>query len=271
VVTTPPPASSPPASSRAGSASQRSAESEHRGPGTAATLGIPPGHLPRPGQCRIWIPGTPPGRQPGPRSRVCAGIAALAPAGSWIVYRPTRDRKVVHIRVVDERRPGIVTRVRFFEVDTGRFIREGSTDESQDEDDHENHGRRGDRPRERPGEPEHPANPGYDRPAEPPHERPAEPASAAASLEIPAGQIPDAGECRVWIPGTPPGRQPRPKTRSCEGIAAAAPAGSWIVYRPGDDRKVVHVRLVDERRAGVVIRVRIFDVETGKLVREENP
>src|SRR5258706_7886085 len=39
----------------------------NRGPSTAATLGVPPGHLPKPGECRIWIPGTPPGRQPKPK------------------------------------------------------------------------------------------------------------------------------------------------------------------------------------------------------------
>ena len=98
--------------------------SEGRGPSTAATLGVPPGHLPRPGECRVWIPGTPPGRQPGARSRSCDGIAALAPAGSWIIYRPTRDRKFVHVRVVDARRAGVVIRIRIFEVETGMFVRE---------------------------------------------------------------------------------------------------------------------------------------------------
>src|SRR3989441_1268956 len=52
------------------------------GPSTAATLGVPPGHLPRPGECRVWIPGVPPGRQPRPKSRDCAGIASVAPPGS---------------------------------------------------------------------------------------------------------------------------------------------------------------------------------------------
>src|SRR2546422_6675984 len=37
------------------------------GPSTAATLGVPPGHLPKPGQCRIWVPGVPPGHQPRPK------------------------------------------------------------------------------------------------------------------------------------------------------------------------------------------------------------
>ena len=95
--------------------------------------------------------------------------------------------------------------------------------------------------------------------------------SAAATLGVPPGHLPRAGECRVWIPGAPPGRQPRPKSRACAGIEAAAPAGSWIIYRPTADRRLVHVREVDRARAGVVIRIRVFEVETGRFVREENP
>jgi len=93
-----------------------------RGPSTAATLGIPPGHLPPPGQCRVWMPGQPPGHQP--RSRGCAGIERTAPAGSWILYRPGEDRKVVHVRVVDERRPGVVVRLRIYDADRGTLVRE---------------------------------------------------------------------------------------------------------------------------------------------------
>ena len=99
-------------------------EARAEGPSSAATLGVPPGHLPQPGECRVWIPGIPPGRQPRPRSRACPGIATVAPAGSWIIYRPTTDRKLVHVRVVDERRAGIVVRIRVFEVETGRLVRE---------------------------------------------------------------------------------------------------------------------------------------------------
>ena len=93
-----------------------------RGPSTAATLGIPPGHLPPPGQCRVWVPGKPPGHQARPRG--CAGIERHAPAGSWIVHRPSRDRKVVHVRVVDERRPGTVIRLRVYDAQRGTLIRE---------------------------------------------------------------------------------------------------------------------------------------------------
>jgi hypothetical protein len=97
---------------------------DNRGPSTAATLGVPPGHLPNPGQCRIWIPGTPPGHQPKPKSRSCAAIGAVAPAGSWIIYRPTDNKKLVHVRQVDARRAGVVIRTRIFDIETTRLVRE---------------------------------------------------------------------------------------------------------------------------------------------------
>ncbi|HEU5305036.1 MAG TPA: hypothetical protein VFU40_10370 [Gemmatimonadales bacterium] len=93
-----------------------------RAPSTAATLGIPPGHLPPPGRCRIWLPGNPPGHQPPPQG--CAGIEHRAPAGSWIVYRPSEDKKVVHVREVDERRAGVVIRLRVYDIRRGTLIRE---------------------------------------------------------------------------------------------------------------------------------------------------
>ena len=93
--------------------------------------------------------------------------------------------------------------------------------------------------------------------------------STAATLGVPPGHLPPPGQCRIWIPGRPPGRQAR--ARSCEGIAAAAPAGAWILYRPGTDRRVIHVRYVDERRSGIVIRIRVFDAASGAFLREERP
>ena len=90
--------------------------------------------------------------------------------------------------------------------------------------------------------------------------------STAARLGIPPGHLPPVGMCRIWMPGEPPGHQPR--ARSCDRIERDAPAGSWIVYRPTNDRKVVHVRVVDQRRAGVVVHLRVYDVELGTLIRE---
>lgn len=302
-----------------------------RPPATAANLGIPGGHLPRPGECRIWVPGVPPGRQRTARSRPCAGIGREAPAGSWIVYRPTRDRRLVHVRVVDQRRPGVVVVVRVFDFDSGRFIREESP-EFEERDDRDDRDRRAPDPRPQPAPaqpapvpppadprrtpdqrpPEQRPRPEEQRPAppaplqpppgparpskpvadsqpaqpSPPPPRPdpgqgpfgeprrvptTGPTTSAAPLNIPPGHLPEPGECRIWIPGTPPGRQPHRASSDCETITRQAPAGSWVVYRPTADRKVVHVRVVDARRAGVLLTVRVFDVETLKFLREERP
>lgn len=103
-----------------------------------------------------------------------------------------------------------------------------------------------------------------------PEARRAEP-STATTIGVPPGHLPDIGECRIWIPGTPPGRQPKPKSRPCTGISAFAPAGSWILYRPSENRKLIYRREVDARQSGLIIRTRIFDIETTRLVREETP
>jgi hypothetical protein len=47
---------------------------------SASALGIPPGHLPPPGACRIWYPGRPPGQQPPPTS-----CAVGVPPGAVLV------------------------------------------------------------------------------------------------------------------------------------------------------------------------------------------
>lgn len=282
---------------------------------------IPPGHLPDPGECRVWIPGRAPGRQPRPRSRPCAGIEAIAPAGSWIVYRRADDRRLVYIRIIDDRRPGIVIRNRIFDTDSWELLREEDPQDERRGDDRPRQERpRDERPRDdrppqpppvqpppppvvqpptgnRPPEPKPPeSRPPEQRPPVPPMEiiRPVQPPpgeqppqqqpppaqpppvqppppASTLTFKIPPGHLPEIGECRVWIERLPPGQQPRPKSRSCEGIASVAPAGSWILYRPSDDRSVIHVRLIDERRAGVVIRIRIFDLDTKRLLREENP
>ena len=105
------------------SSSRRCGTAPGRSPSTAASLNIPPGHLPAPGMCRVWMPGEPPGHQPKPRS--CSNIERTAPAGSYIVERPGKDKKVVHVRVMDERRPGVVLRMRVYEIRDGKLVRQG--------------------------------------------------------------------------------------------------------------------------------------------------
>ena len=87
-----------------------------------AALHIPKGHLPRPGLCRIWFPGRPPGQQPPPGD--CAELAARVPPGAWLLSRPFKEKKKVHVRVYDQDRPGIIVVIRVFDAATGRFVQD---------------------------------------------------------------------------------------------------------------------------------------------------
>ena len=53
--------------------------------GTARSIHIPPGHFPRNDACRIWIDGTPPGRQAAPVP--CEQLHGAVPAGAFVLYR----------------------------------------------------------------------------------------------------------------------------------------------------------------------------------------
>ena len=44
---------------------------------------IPEGHLPPPGECRIWFPETPPGQQPPPGD--CRNLERQVPPGAVLV------------------------------------------------------------------------------------------------------------------------------------------------------------------------------------------
>ncbi len=49
-----------------------------------SSAGIPPGHLPPPGECRIWYPDRPPGHQPPPGP--CERLKYNVPPGAQLVY-----------------------------------------------------------------------------------------------------------------------------------------------------------------------------------------
>lgn len=44
---------------------------------------VPPGHMPPPGQCRIWFPDRPPGHQPPPGP--CDDLRHRVPLGAYLV------------------------------------------------------------------------------------------------------------------------------------------------------------------------------------------
>ncbi|MGH7447070.1 MAG: hypothetical protein ACRELT_05900 [Longimicrobiales bacterium] len=46
--------------------------------------GVPPGHYPKPGECRLWHSGRPPGQQPKPTA--CSNLMGRVPAGAFILY-----------------------------------------------------------------------------------------------------------------------------------------------------------------------------------------
>lgn len=97
------------------------------------------------------------------------------------------------------------------------------------------------------------------------------------TVNVPPGQMPRAGECRVWYPGVPPGRQPRATScREAERVAARNPQAR-VIYPPsartsrpsvGDHRGVrVRNTRVFDRRSGPRMP-RVADLRRSRIVRE---
>jgi hypothetical protein len=72
-------------------------------------LGIPYGHLPPPGECKIWIPGLPAGQQGPPQS--CESAMFNAPLGAWVIAR-TDEWYEVH--VLSGSRPHVVIDILYY-------------------------------------------------------------------------------------------------------------------------------------------------------------
>ena len=88
----------------------------------AALLTIPQSQLPRAGECRIWTPGRsmssqrPPGR--------CTTLIRDVPPGSWLIRRPTWDRRHFRVEIYHPTRPGVPVAVRLYEAETRLFVGE---------------------------------------------------------------------------------------------------------------------------------------------------
>jgi hypothetical protein len=89
---------------------------------TAARLGIPPGHLPDPGECRVWIPGESPGKQKKNAQGDCSWVASQVPPGGWLVWRPGTDRKEVVVREYGS--GSILHWTRIYDIVTGVLLHE---------------------------------------------------------------------------------------------------------------------------------------------------
>lgn len=80
-------------------------------------------------------------------------------------------------------------------------------------------------------------------------------------LRVPSAQLPQVGECRLWYPERPAKEQPR--GGACAGVEPTAPPESWVLYRPSQDPRLVHVRVIDPEQAGRVVQVRVYDAARG--------
>ena len=80
-------------------------------------------------------------------------------------------------------------------------------------------------------------------------------------LRIPLAELPGPGACRLWKPGRPLREQAR--AGACAQIEPTAPPESWILFRPQQDPRLVHLRIIDPDRAGVVSQVRVYDAQRG--------
>lgn len=66
---------------------------------------VPDGHLPPPGECRIWHPERPAGQQPPPGR--CSKLASQVPAGAWLIQRPGADQRYA-VSAYDTKQPGLI-------------------------------------------------------------------------------------------------------------------------------------------------------------------
>jgi hypothetical protein len=57
------------------------------------------------------------------------------------------------------------------------------------------------------------------------------------SQGIPPGQLPPAGQCRVWYEGVPPGRQPRPTSCNEAERIASRDRNARVIYGANTDRR----------------------------------
>jgi hypothetical protein len=64
-----------------------------QGRGRGNSQGIPPGHLPSPGECRVWYDGRPPGRQPPPTDCRTAERLAARDRSARVIYGASGNRR----------------------------------------------------------------------------------------------------------------------------------------------------------------------------------
>ena len=83
-------------------------------------LPIPLGHLPPPGECRIWYINRPAGQQPPPVQ--CNSVGAAIPRNTWLIERRADDPGLVYLYVYDEVDRDLLLEIQVFDAMTGAFV-----------------------------------------------------------------------------------------------------------------------------------------------------
>jgi hypothetical protein len=73
-------------------------------------LGVPKGHLPPPGECKVWFPGRPLSQQPPATS--CASVLQNAPLGAWVI---TQEEGCYKVNIYNRTRRNVIDAVRYYE------------------------------------------------------------------------------------------------------------------------------------------------------------
>jgi hypothetical protein len=87
---------------------------------TPAKFHLPPGHLPSADECRIWIPGVPPGQQSPPGD--CHELASEIPPGAWLIRGVDKKAKEFEVVVYHEVRPRVIVEIRIYSKKDGSFL-----------------------------------------------------------------------------------------------------------------------------------------------------
>ena len=74
-------------------------------------------------------------------------------------------------------------------------------------------------------------------------------ALAQGPWQVPPGQRPSAGLCRIWIDGVPPGRQPQPT--SCAYARTHVPRNGRIIYGSGTNGRDGRIFTTNDRVVNV--------------------
>jgi hypothetical protein len=92
------------------------------------------------------------------------------------------------------------------------------------------------------------------------------PGGGPRKLTVPPGHYPPAGQCRVWVPGVPPGRQTRPAP--CNQLGRI-PAGAFVLHGGNAWDTDFDWAGEERRKPGTVPGAVLTVIEAARAAKEE--